>query len=138
MKTVAAWVLALLVVIGVGVAVEAGAGVGNGLSGTLGRVCGVTAPAGGVVAGVQDPSLLHSCPSGASGADDAFKLVNSEGVLYQAYRYPQTPTSWSAILPAGSDKVIDSPGCPRPGRPFVVTAGRTLLGVVVWFGCLWP
>jgi hypothetical protein len=31
---------------------------------------------------------------------------------------------------------IDRPYCGgQPGPPFVVTAGKTLLGVIVWIGC---
>jgi hypothetical protein len=43
---------------------------------------------------------------------------------------------WRATrIPAGTYRAIGAAGCPEPERPFVVTAGKTLMGVIVWFGC---
>lgn len=139
-KTVGGWMLALLVVIGAGVGVEAGIGVGG--SGAVvgyqavGKVCGVTALAGGPKAatGVKDTALLRVCPSGPARQAN-FSLAVSTGKLFEVSGYQDG--GWYASLPAGTYRAVGRPGCRQPGPPFVVTAGKTLLGVVVWWGCLY-
>jgi hypothetical protein len=134
-KVVASWVLALLVVIAAGVGVEAGLGVGAGQL-AYGRVCGVTALAGGpsIAVGVKDPVLLHECPSGQPSREQNFVLMSSSGEIFMAQRYGE---GWSATLPAGTYRPTERPGCPQPGPPLVVTPGKTVLGVIVWWGCLY-
>jgi hypothetical protein len=53
-----------------------------------------------------------------------------------------TPTiydsgGWSADLPAGIYHAVHIEDCPSPAAegPFVVTAGKTLQGVVIHYGC---
>jgi len=65
-----------------------------------------------------------------------FSIMASNGKRYNAYSYDLS--EWSARLPAGTYRAVGAPGCPGAERPFVVTAGETLKGVVVWFGCDWP
>jgi len=58
-----------------------------------------------------------------------FSIVASDGRRYQAYTYNHD--GWSARLPAGTYRAVGVGGC---GATFVVTAGKTLEGVVVWCG----
>jgi hypothetical protein len=101
----------------------------------VGKVCGVTALAGGPpsAVGVQDPALLRVCPSGRHEVARGFSLMASNGKKYKAYTY--NFNAWFARVPAGTYRAVDRPGCRTPGRPFVVRAGKTLKGVVVWLGC---
>jgi hypothetical protein len=135
-KAVASWVLALLVVIGAGVGVEAGLGVGAGQL-AYGKVCGVTALAGGapLAVGVKDPALLRECPSGQPSTERNFVLMSSSGRIFTAHSFGDA--GWSATLPAGTYRPTERPGCSVPGPPFVVAPGKTLLGVIVWWGCLY-
>jgi hypothetical protein len=138
-KVVVSWVLALLVVVGVGVGVEAGLGVRAAPAGQLadGKVCGVTALAGGpsIAVGVKDPALLHMCPSGQSSPEQNFVLISSSGEIFRVHSYGSE--GWSATLPAGTYRPTERPWCSVPGPPFVVAPGKTLLGVIVWWGCLY-
>jgi hypothetical protein len=59
----------------------------------------------------------------------------SNGKRYKAHIY--SLGAWSARLPAGTYRAIGGGGC-WAERPFVVTAGKTLKGVVVWWGCAYP
>ena len=99
------------------------------------RVCGVTALVGGAApaTGVKDPALLHSCPSGLHEVPRGFSLMAANGRRYKAYTY--NFKGWFARVPAGTYRAVGVPGCRTPGRPFVVTAGKTLKGVIVLFGC---
>jgi hypothetical protein len=100
----------------------------------LGRVCGVTTLAGGPpsAVGVKDPAFLHRCPTSPRQLSQ-FRLMASNGKVFDAY---SSVGGWSARVPSGTYRVIDRPYCgDRPGPPFVVTASKTLLGVVVWVGC---
>lgn len=47
-----------------------------------GEVCGVIAWAGGVSAGVEDPALLHVCPSGEHGMTSEFRIMTVSGRRY--------------------------------------------------------
>ena len=62
-----------------------------------------------------------------------FSLIasNGRGYIVRTYDY----RLWSANVPAGTYRAVGAPGCPTPERPFVVKAGKTVKGVVVWFGC---
>jgi ferric-dicitrate binding protein FerR (iron transport regulator) len=42
---------------------------------------------------------------------------------------------WAVRLPSGTYRAVGAAGCPEPERPFVVTAGKTVMGVIVSFGC---
>jgi hypothetical protein len=103
----------------------------------IGEVCGVTALAGGPASavGVKNRALLYVCPSGPQEAIRGleFSLMAINGARYKARIY--SDRGWSARVPAGTYRAVDRPGCLTPGRPFVVRAGKTLKGVVVWFGC---
>jgi hypothetical protein len=116
-------------------ACSSGAAVPPTTSMGIGEVCGVTALAGGPpsAVGVQDPALLHVCPSGHHEVPRGFNLMASNGQRYKAYTY--NFNGWFARVPAGTYSAVDRPGCRTPGRPFVVRPGKTLKGVVVWFGC---
>jgi hypothetical protein len=118
-----------------GTAVPPTTSIGIGIGIGIGEVCGVTALAGGPpsAVGVQNRALLRVCPSGHDETTSKFSLMASNGKEYivRTYDYQQ----WSANLPAGTYRAIDRPGCGMPGRPFVVRAGKTVKGVVVWFGC---
>lgn len=113
---------------------------GNPVPTTTGEVCGVTAIAGGpaTIVGVKHRALLHVCPSGPPVAVtryDGFTLMASNGRRYEAYRYKLG--AWSARLPAGTYRAVGAFGCSGADRPFVVAAGKTLKGVIIWFGCDW-
>jgi hypothetical protein len=99
-------------------------------------VCGVVALAGGPAAavGVRTPALLHRCPSG-SRMVATFDLLAGDGSIYPAYVYAQG--GWSAQVPAGSYEAINRQGCNSPGASFLVAAGRTRFGVIIWVGCLY-
>lgn len=100
-----------------------------------GKVCGVTALAGGPpgAVGVKQPALLHLCETGRHHAENLFVLVSSTGASYEAYGYADM--GWTAALPAGTYRASGMPGCTGYGKPFKVVAGKTTLGVVVWYGC---
>jgi hypothetical protein len=103
----------------------------------LGRVCGVTALAGGPrsAVGVKNRALLHVCPSGPQVAirEFQFSIMASDGERYKARIY--TDDGWSASVPAGTYRVVGAVGGCPPERPFVVTAGKIRKGVVAWLGC---
>ena len=87
-------------------------------------------PSGAV--GVKDPALLHVCPSGPHTVTTRFSLVAGNGRRYQAYI--NNLGAWSARLPAGTYRAVGAAGCGAES-PFVVTAGKTRKGIVVWWGC---
>jgi hypothetical protein len=96
-------------------------------------VCGVTWLAGGPYHGPPAPELLRSCPTGPRKPLEPWKLIGSDGVVYTAYNYGK---QWSAQLPAGTYRVIDSPACPASSeKPFTVAAGKTTFGVILYWGC---
>jgi hypothetical protein len=101
------------------------------------EVCGVTALAGGSLAGtgVKDPVLLHRCPSGQRSNCPTFSLESSRGKSYVASTFKNG--GWTASLPAGTYRFTDVTGCPAgpSGTPLVVTGVEPLFGVVVWWGC---
>lgn len=101
----------------------------------VGKVCGVTALAGGPpsAVGVKDRALLHVCPSRQHQTSSKFSVVASNGKRYVVRTYDSR--QWSANLPGGTYRAVGAPGCPGLERRFVVTAGKTIKGVVVWFGC---
>ncbi len=103
---------------------------------TIGEVCGVTALAGGPApaVGVKHPELLKVCASGPFKLTDSFSIKASNGNRYEAY--VDNLGGWSARLPTGTYQVVGIGGCGAE-RPFVVTAGKTLKGVIAWYGCLY-
>jgi hypothetical protein len=102
---------------------------------TIGEVCGVTALGGGpeTAVGVKDRALLHRCPFGPHKVTTSFSILASNGRRYRPYLYSHD--GWTARLPAGTYRAVGAAGCPGAQGRFVITAGRTLIGVVVWFGC---
>lgn len=131
------WVLALLIALAVAVGVGAWVASSGPGQQAFGKVCGVTALSGGphFDVGVKDPALLHRCSSGPHQVSRLFSLMSNNGRLYEAYSYNNT--GWSATLPAGTYRAVRRPGCPSPGPPMVVAPRKTLVGVVVWWGCLY-
>jgi hypothetical protein len=99
---------------------------------SFGTVCGATWLIGGPYQPKPQPNLLRSCPSGSYQLSRTFKLKASNGTLYSVRIYRDR--RWSADVPAGTYRAL-APGCPLPGSPFVVTAGKTLRGVVIRYGC---
>jgi hypothetical protein len=100
-----------------------------------GLVCGVTALGGGPpsAVGVKYRVLLHRCPSGSPVRGVNFILIAENGKRYHPTTYKDD--GWMARLPVGSYRAFDAPGCSGPGRNFLVSPGKTTLGVVVWWGC---
>lgn len=102
-----------------------------------GEVCGVTALAGGPpsAVGVKDHALLHVCPSGPHKVTSEFRIMAKSGRRYEVYSYNHG--GWEARVPTGTYRAVGAAGCPSVESPFVVTAGKVRVGVVVWIGCLW-
>lgn len=124
---------AVLVVIGIGVGIEAGIGVGTQPG--YGKVCGATWRVGGPYQPRPSPASLRSCPSGPHQTSRLVKLMASDGQVYPAFSYGGL--RWSAKLPAGTYRAVDAPGCPFSQQPFTVTPGKTTLGVIVQWGCIY-
>jgi hypothetical protein len=64
-----------------------------------------------------------------------FSIVASNGKSYNVY--VGVLGAWSERLPVGTYRVDGEGGCGLE-HPFVVTAGKTLNGVVAWAACLMP
>ena len=133
MKHTASWGLSVVVALGAGLGL--GLWIGGASGGGSGRVCGITELAGGPGPrlGREDLPLLTGCPSGSHSAGLRFSLMASNGRLYRVDSYNNT--AWSAEVPAGTYRAVGSPGCGNAGPAFEVSAGKTLLGQVVWWGC---
>jgi hypothetical protein len=140
---VVSWVTALCFLIGIGVAIEAGIGVGTHGTGTAtyGEACGVTALAGGPpgAVGVKAPSLLHECLTGPALREAVpsylagIRLVSAAGISYELDHW--SDTGWTAVLPAGTYRAADVPGCTGYKKPFTVVPGKTTFGIVIYWGC---
>jgi hypothetical protein len=61
-----------------------------------------------------------------------FSLQADDGKTYD--EFTNEHGGWATRLPPGTYRAIGAAGRPGPERPFVVTASRTLMGVIVWFG----
>jgi hypothetical protein len=144
-KTVVAWVLALLVVIGTGVGVEACTG-GSHRSPSFGTVCGYEPNNLGIVDKVHVPSPDTACPRATATADIGTAAVRAQLAVTiiadtgkKIVVYPSEASAdwayWSVSLPPGSYHAVGW-ACPwSVGTAFVLRPGQTLQSVMVGRGC---